>query len=135
MEQGKIAELASRIDSLVEEYPFRGRGILPAEPTQSRIDLGRQLDKKYCAACHDVPYLQTERPAFNLFDQAVRVGMLEFAARMVVGIRGESLTGLDNPFNVEELAALIAYYRNGREPKNGPTGAFRLDPIDGRERW
>jgi hypothetical protein len=111
LERERLTELARRIGLLSGDYPFRGTGILPANPTIHRISMARRLHKEYCAACHDSPYLETERPAFNLFSQARETGLREFAARMVVGVRGDALTGLDNPLTDEEIASLIAFYR------------------------
>ena len=58
--------------------------------------------------------LDTERPAYNLFEQAQRLPLPEFAARMLVGIRGDRVTATDNPFSDAELQALITLYR-GRQ--------------------
>jgi len=113
LKRERLTELARRIALLNSDYPFRGRGILPASPTIQRIGAARRLHNRYCAACHDSPYLDTERPAFNLFSQARETGLHEFAARMVVGVRGDALTGLDNPLTDEEIASLIAFYRAG----------------------
>ena len=49
------------------------------------------------------------------------MGLREFAARMVVGVRGDALTGLDNPLTDEEIASLIAFYRAGSG--SGSTGS------------
>ena len=121
LERERLTELARRIELLSGDYPFRGTGILPANPTIQRISTARRLHKEYCAACHDSPYLETERPAFNLFSQARGTGLREFAARMIVGVRGDALTGLDNPLTDEEIASLIAFYR--ADSGSGDTGS------------
>jgi len=109
---GPDAGLQRRLRMLAERYPFRGTGILPASASPRRLSLARELHQTLCAACHDTPDLDRERPAFNLFLQARSMPLREFAARMLVGIRGDAVTGVDNPFTDEELAALIAFYRN-----------------------
>ncbi len=113
LQQGSFDKLSSELVPFGERYPFQARGILPATATTQRLELASRIHVELCAGCHDSPYLQQERPPFNLFRQAAETPALEFAARMVVGIRGDRVTGLDNPFSDEELAALIAYYRNG----------------------
>lgn len=35
-----------------------------------------------------------------------------FAARMIIGIRGDRVTGVGSSFTDEEMAGLIAYYRS-----------------------
>lgn len=69
------------------------------------------LHDTYCAACHDEPDIDGERPAFKLTAQAQEQSAQEFFARLVVGVRGDRRTGLSNPFTDRELAALFAYYR------------------------
>ena len=106
-----LTDLTDNLAGLTGAYPFRATGILPAEASDQRVGNALLQHKTLCAACHDSPYLDTERPAFNLFDQAKEMGIREFAARMVVGIRGDATTGLDNPFTDEEIKSLIVLYR------------------------
>jgi len=112
LDAGAIEALRRRLKTLSERYPFRGTGILPATPSPRRLSRARELHQSLCAACHDSPATGQERPAFNLFVQARSLPRREFAARMLIGIRGDVLTGLGNPFTDEELAALIAFYGN-----------------------
>ncbi len=109
--ENSLVDLATNLAGLSGSYPFRATGILPAEASDQRIGNALLQHKKLCAACHDSPYLDTERPAVNLFDQAKEMDIREFAARMVVGIRGDATTGLDNPFSDEEIKSLIVLYR------------------------
>ena len=51
-------------------------------------------------------------PAFDLFKQSRSISRLEFAARMLTGLRGDQLTSLQNPLTDTELSVLISYYRN-----------------------
>ena len=112
LRQDLPGSLAAQLTELGELYPFYASALLPASTTAARLRRAKRIHAELCAGCHDVPHLQHERPPFNLFQQAEQTPLPEFAARMVVGIRGDRLTGLDNPFTDEELSALIAYYRN-----------------------
>jgi cytochrome c553 len=79
-----------------------------------------------CAPCHDQPYTGVERPAWNLFEQANRLEPAEFLARMLVGVRGDRVTAVENPFSDRELADLIALYRAGEAAAE--TGRDRQPP-------
>jgi len=107
-----LPELVREISGLSAVYPFQGTGILSARASAARVRNALQLHQTLCAACHDFPYLDTERPAFNLYGQAKNLAEREFAARMVVGVRGDTTTGLGNPFTDEEIAAFIMLYRS-----------------------
>jgi len=110
--ENELSALAGEISGLSVVYPFQGTGILPARASLPRVRNALQLHKTLCLACHDFPYLDTQRPAFNLYDQAKKLPEREFAARMLVGVRGDTTTGLGNPFTDEEIAALIVLYRS-----------------------
>ncbi len=109
---GDLVRLQSLAADLVAAYPFRATGILPAIPTSKRLKLGRELHEELCAGCHDAPDLEVERPAYNLFDEAQQLSPGEFSARMSVGVRGDRVTGIDNPLSDEQIASLVAYYRS-----------------------
>jgi mono/diheme cytochrome c family protein len=104
----------SGLAALVRSYPFDAAGILPAEATPERLRAGKAIHEETCAGCHDHSDPQAELPAHDLFRWARAMPAGEFAARLYAGIRGDALTGLANPFGAEDLAALIAYYREGR---------------------
>ncbi|MCP3869211.1 MAG: hypothetical protein GY703_14140 [Gammaproteobacteria bacterium] len=106
-----LNDLTTNLKNLSRSYPFRATGILPATASNQLIGNALQQHKTLCAPCHDSPYLDTERPAYNLFDQAQELEIREFAARMVVGVRGDATTGLDNPFSDAEIRSLIVLYR------------------------
>jgi len=76
--------------------------------------LGKKLHQEFCAACHDTPNAAVERPAYNLFHEASEMDYAEFLARLFVGVRGDSVTGIDNPLSDYEISALVAYYRHGK---------------------
>ncbi len=113
LERRGLAALGGRLDDLAARYPFPATGILPAEPTPRRLATARRLHRELCAGCHAGagPPEGIERPALDLFRQARSMSPREFAARLVTGVRGDAVTGIDNPFTDEELAALVAYYR------------------------
>jgi len=48
----------------------------------------------------------------NLFEQARGSSFPEFLARMLVGVRGDRVTAIENPFSDREIVELIAYYRS-----------------------
>ncbi|HJO73422.1 MAG: cytochrome c [Rhodospirillales bacterium] len=113
LERGDGLGLAKGFSALARLYPFDTRGILPATATPARLDRGRQIHQDICAGCHDAPDLETPRPAFNLFERARALPAGEFAARLVAGVRGDNLMSLQNPLSDEEIASLIALYRQG----------------------
>ena len=110
---GDLVRFQSLAADLIAAYPFRGTGILRATRTAERLERGRKLHEELCAGCHDAPDLAVERPAYNLFEEVKRLSPGEFAARMSVGVRGDRVTGIDNPLSDEQIASLIAYYRSG----------------------
>jgi len=63
----------------------------------------------------DAPAADTKLPAFNLFEQARRTPRAEFAARLLIGVRGDRSTAWRNPFSDLELGALLAYYEEGKQ--------------------
>ena len=110
---GRVGLLEEKLNGLVARYPFFGTGILPVTPSPQRLEVGRRLHTSMCAGCHDTGFQDIERPARNLFNQSNEEPLGLFAARMVTGVRGDRLTGIDNPLSDEEIASLIAYYRLG----------------------
>ncbi len=98
------------LSELTAAYPFDTTGLLPPDGRQGAISRAKSLNEAYCASCHDVPDLTAVRPAWNLFELAQTVPPAELAARLVIGVRGDRLTGLDNPLRNSEISALISYY-------------------------
>ena len=58
-------------------------------------------------------------PAFNLFEQARRAPREEFAARLLIGVRGDRSTAWRNPFSDLEIGALLVYYQKGKTDAGG----------------
>lgn len=106
--------LSAGIDALRRKHPFEARARLPREATPARLRLGEAIHRQACAGCHDAPAADTALPAFNLFAQAQRTPRAEFAARLLIGVRGDRSTAWRNPFSDLELGALLAYYESGK---------------------
>lgn len=107
--------LASQIETLVKRHRFDARPLLGAAPTPEMRALGAAIHASTCAACHDRPSAaDTLLPAKNLTAQLHGMPREEFAARLWLGVRGDSSTALANPFSDAELAALIVWYAGGR---------------------
>lgn len=109
-----LVAVVSGLAALGRSYPFDATGILPAEATPERLGLGKAIHETTCAGCHDHPDSGAPLPAHDLFRWARTMPAGEFAARLYTGVRGDALTALANPFGSEDLAALFAYYREGR---------------------
>ncbi len=104
------AAVMEGLGELAAAYPFDTTGLLPPDNRPAALRSAKSLDKAYCASCHEVPDLTAVRPAWNLFKLAQTIPPAELAARLVIGVRGDRLTGLDNPLRNSEISALIAYY-------------------------
>ncbi len=128
LEKGRIGKIQSAVDKndttaiieglslLAATYPFDTTGLLPPDTRTAAVGRAKSLHQTYCASCHDDPDLDKERPAWNLFALARSAPAIEIAARLVIGVRGDGLTGLDNPLRNAEISALIAFYL-GDNPK------------------
>jgi len=108
-----IAKMKLSIAQLAARHPLQTAGILSFEPTKPGVIQAVNLHEDLCAGCHDDPDLETKRPAYNLFDEARQLSASEFLARMIVGVRGDRITGIDNPLDDAQISALYGYYRSG----------------------
>lgn len=102
--------MATGVEMLKRRHPFDARRLLGAEPTPAVLALGASIHKTTCASCHDAPWGDVLLPARNLATQLKSMPAEEFAARLLLGVRGDKTTALANPFSEGELAALIAWY-------------------------
>lgn len=109
--------LHTGLKDLQRKYPLDLATILPDWPNPQQLRLGAAIHRQACAGCHDTPSTQTKLPAFNLFDQIRRMPRAEFAARLLMGVRGDGSTAFHNPFSNLEIGALVAYYENGPADK------------------
>jgi mono/diheme cytochrome c family protein len=110
---GDWSTLAAGLDSLLRTYPFDAAILLPGNASPDRLRLGEAIHRQACAGCHTGLLTDTKLPAFDLFDQVRRMPREEFAARLLVGVRGDRSTAWRNPFSALELGALLAYYESG----------------------
>jgi len=107
-----LDDFTKALSVLIKRYPLATNNILPAALTPVRNKQAIEIHQEYCAACHDEPDNDVERPAQNLTQQLKSMSQTEFVARMIIGVRGDPTTGLGNPLNDEEIAALVAYYQS-----------------------
>jgi hypothetical protein len=112
--RGDWRELAAALATLKQRYPFDARSLLSAEPTPEMRALGASIHRSTCAGCHDAASVDSLLPAKNLAAQQKSMPREEFAARLLLGVRGDRMTGLRNPFSDVELAALIAHYSTAK---------------------
>jgi len=109
---GNAGTVISALQALSAAYPFDTAGLLPADNRPAALRAAKALHESYCAGCHDEPDLDTARPAWSLFSQAKKIPPAELAARLVIGVRGQPLTAMDNPLRDTEISALITFYRS-----------------------
>ena len=107
--------LGAALETLKRKHPLDLGGLLPQEATPERLRLGEAIHRQACAGCHEAPTMETRLPAFNLFEQARNMPRTEFAARLLIGVRGDRSTAWRNPFSDLELGALMAYYEKGNK--------------------
>ncbi len=106
--------LSATLAMLKQRHPFDARTLLVAAPTPDMINLGASIHRTTCAGCHDAPSGDSLLPAKNLSVQIKSMPREEFAARLLLGVRGDRTTSLANPFGDLELAALIAFHSISR---------------------
>lgn len=104
--------LREGLRALQDRHPF-AVGALRAEPTPERRSLGAAIHREACAGCHGAPAPDARLPALDLYALARELPADEFAARLLLGVRGDRSTAYRNPFSDFELAALIAAYEQG----------------------
>ncbi|MBE7524323.1 MAG: hypothetical protein HS109_18325 [Burkholderiales bacterium] len=106
--------LRAALAVLRERHPFDAGALLPTRPTPAQRAVGAAIHREVCAGCHDAPAADTKLPALDLRAQAKRMPREEFAARLLLGVRGDRSTAYRNPFSDLELAALVAWYEDAR---------------------
>ncbi len=112
-EAGSLSDHDNDLDRLVATYPLQTASLTPSEATAGQLSSARKLHDELCAGCHDQPDLALERPAYNLFDEARRLSPAEFTARMIIGVRGDRITGIANPLTDRQIGNLFAFYTAG----------------------
>jgi mono/diheme cytochrome c family protein len=106
--------LATALTALQRRHPFEA-GRLLGRVTPAAATLGKSIHQSTCAGCHDAPAADSLLPAKPLDRQLAGMPREEFAARLWLGVRGDKMTSYVNPFSDAELAALIAWYSQGRD--------------------
>lgn len=106
--------LSAVLAALKQRHPFDARMLLAADPTPEMISLGASIHRTTCAGCHEAPAGDSLLPAKNLAVQIKSIPREEFAARLLLGVRGDRTASWVNPFDAPELAALIAFYSISR---------------------
>lgn len=106
--------LSAALATLKQRHPFDARSLLLAAPAPEMPNLGASIHRTTCAGCHDVASGDSLLPAKNLAAQLASMPREEFAARLLLGVRGDRTTSWANPFGDLELAALIAFYSSSR---------------------
>ncbi|MCW8861671.1 MAG: hypothetical protein OQK07_04535 [Rhodospirillales bacterium] len=110
-----IEKLRAGLEELAAAYPFDTAGLLPPDNRSEALRRAREIHEAHCAGCHDdSETAEEERPAWDFFKLAKAIPPEELAARLVIGVRGDSLTALDNPLRNAEISALIAFYYSGK---------------------
>lgn len=122
--------LRDGLRALGDRYPFEA-GALRAAPTPERQALGQAIHREACAACHDAPASNTALPALDLHVLARELPADEFAARLLLGVRGDRSTAYRNPFSDLELAGLIAAYTQ-QDPRAAPAPGGAAPSSHGR---
>ncbi len=112
-EKDDLPAFLGEIKKLITRHPLQVPGILSVVPPKPGIARAADLHSRFCAGCHAEPDLEVSRPAYNLFEEINKMPPQEFAARMIIGVRGDRITGIGNPLTDTEISALITYYRAG----------------------
>jgi len=99
--------LSLAVDSLIAQYPL----VIPdyeISTPESYLSLHTDL----CSACHDKPNNDVERPAYDLYQQTKSIARPEMFARMLVGVRGDRVTGIDSPLTDLQILGLMRLYQS-----------------------
>ena len=118
---GDDARMAGELDRLGAAHPLVSDIATTRAPTPAQASVAAAIHREACAGCHDAGAGDPALPARDLHADARTMSGAEFAARLLVGVRGNRSTAWRNPFTEPELAALAAWYRHARP------GADRTD--------
>lgn len=113
LEQNDRTGFSDILDAVIARHPLDLSALRGAKPEPNRLNRAHAIHNEACSGCHDTPDPETPLPARNLFKQARRMSLDEFAARLLNGVRGDSLTSLANPLSTEDISSLLVFYRNG----------------------
>jgi mono/diheme cytochrome c family protein len=110
IEQKRWPALAAALARLRQRHPFDAAPMLMTASDPEAIAVGGDIHREVCAACHSVSWGDSQMPAKNLSAQLASMPREEFAARLLLGVRGDQGSALANPFSERELAGLIGWY-------------------------
>ncbi len=105
-------------EALQRSYPHDLHSIVAPERSPARVRVGESIHRESCAGCHDATQPDGAQPvpglaARNLYEQFAATPRDEFAARLLLGVRGDRSTAYRNPFSDLELGALMLWYESG----------------------
>ena len=112
LDANQLPDFIDTLTALITRYPLSTAYPLADHQSAKRNTFARQLHDENCAGCHDAPNQAVSRPAYNLFEQSRKTSTLEFTARMIVGVRGDRMTGIGNPLSEDQITALVIFYRS-----------------------
>lgn len=112
-----LGTLRRALDALAARVPLDTTGVLPPDHRPRARRLALALHDGLCAGCHDGRPAITDDllPAEDLFQAARAMPRREFTARLMIGVRGDTLTAFAQPLSDADLAALLGLYLNGRD--------------------
>jgi len=109
-----MREFGAALDALRRRHPFDARSLLPERSTAAQRAVGEAIHREACAGCHDAPAADAIEAALDLRAEGALRAYEEFAARLLLGVRGDRSTAFHNPFSDLELAALFAWYEDAQ---------------------
>lgn len=110
--QGRSEAFGQALDGLLADYPLDTRGLTRTSVSDGQIRWAGRLYANQCISCHGYQDPKDGMPAPDLFAWAHEMKPKEFAARLIVGVRGTPKIGLRNPLTKDQMAALIAYFHS-----------------------
>lgn len=110
--QGDWNAFVAATEALQRGYPHDLATIVSAERSAARLLVGESIHRESCAACHDAAQPDAGLAARNLYEQFASTPRDEFAARLLLGVRGDRSTAYRNPFSDLELGALMLWYES-----------------------
>lgn len=100
---------------LAGAYPLDLSYFEPLGASAVRRDGGRAIYRRYCIGCHTAAAAQAGAgSAPDLFRLAQSEPRRALLARLLGGVHGDHMTGLENPFSDEEIASLAVYFLHHR---------------------
>jgi len=108
MASREYEQVENTLSVLLEQYPLRIPVMVVTDTTEALA-----IHKSLCQSCHTTTLGNVERPAYNLFEQTRSIPRVEMFDRMLIGVRGDRVTGIDNPLTDFQIMAMITLYSDG----------------------